>query len=117
MENRGLFQKQKQLERNPKMSAKYSPYIKSVDYDADRRAIVWLTGHGRSALDIASYFEIYFNKTHIIIDWHNDRHEEQSIEVSTLHPMRYMEFPSEAIEHIEQHKDKLLEEEERYFSY
>ena len=99
------------------MSNKYSPYIKSVDYDGDRRAIVWLTGHGRSMLDIASYFEIYFNKNHIIIDWQNDDREEQSIEISTSHPLRYMEFPSEAIQHIERHKDEVLAEEDRYFSY
>nr|WP_312196566.1 hypothetical protein [Brucella anthropi] len=99
------------------MSNKYSPLVKSVDFDGDRRAIVWLTGHGMASLDIASYFEIYFNKTNIIIDWQTDDREEQSIKISTLHPTRYMEFPSEAIQHIEQHKDKLLEEEERYFSY
>ena len=95
----------------------YAPYVKSVDFDGDRRAIVWLTGHGRCMLDIASHFEIYINKNNIIIDWINDYREEHSIKISTLTPMRYMEFPSEAIQHIEDFKDKLLEEEERCFSY
>ena len=99
------------------MSNKYSPLVKSVDYDGDRRAIVWLTGHGMASLDIASYFEIYFNKTNIIIDWQTADREEHSIEVSTLHPLRYMEFPSEAIQHIEEYKQKMLEEEELCFSY
>jgi len=95
----------------------YAPYVKSVDFDGDRRAIVWLTGHGRCMLDIASHFEIYINKNNIVIDWMNDCREEQSIKISTLNPMRYMEFPSEAIQHIERHKDELLAEEERCFSY
>ncbi len=99
------------------MSNKYSPLVKSVDYDGDRRAVVWLTGHGRCMLDIASHFEIYINKNNIIIDWQTDDREEQSIKISTLNPMRYIEFPSEAIQHIERHKDKLLAEEERCFSY
>lgn len=99
------------------MKNSYSTYVESVDFDGDHRAIVWLTGHGRCMLDIASYFEIYFNKTNIIIDWQNDDREEQSIEISTSHPLRYMEFPSEAIQHIERHKDELLAEEERYFSF
>lgn len=95
----------------------YSTYVKSVDYDGDRRAIVWLTGHGRCMLDIVSHFEIYINRNNIVIDWQNDFHEEQSIKIPTLNPLRYMEFPSEAIEHIERHKDELLAEEERCFSY
>lgn len=99
------------------MSNKYSPLIKSVDYDGDRRAIVWLTGHGRCMLDIASHFEIYINKNNIIIDWQTDYREEQSIKIPTLNPQRYLEFPSEAIQHIERYKDELLAEEERCFSY
>ena len=99
------------------MSNKYSPYVKSVDYDGDRRAIVWLTGHGRCMLDIARYFEIYVNKNNIIIDWIHDHREEHSIKISTLNPKRYIDFPSEAIQHIEKYKDELLAEEERCFSY
>jgi len=118
MEKPGPFSKTKTIMRGTlKMKNSYLTYVKSVDFDGDRRAIVWLTGHGRSVLDIASYFEIYFNKNNIIIDWHNDNYEEQSIEISTLNPTRYMEFPSEAIQHIEDFKNKLLEEEERYFSF
>ncbi|WP_146200210.1 hypothetical protein [Ochrobactrum soli] len=88
----------------------YAPYVKSVDYDGDRRAIVWLTGHGRCMLDIASHFEIYINKNNIIIDWQTDYREEQSIKIPTLNPQRYLEFPSEAIQHIERYKDELLAE-------